>query len=91
MVEKNEEIIVSKKLTKHGNSLALVIEKPLLNLLKINEKTELEISVEGGNLIIRPAANKSKRISHLKDRDIEQIAEKIMDKYEEVFKKLSKS
>ena len=79
----------SLKLTKHGNSLALIIDKPILDILKINEKTELELLVEGGSLIIRPM--KIKKAKSLNDKDIDKIAEKIMDKYESVFKKLSKT
>jgi len=81
---------MSKKLTKHGNSLALVIEKPILDILKINEKTELEVSIENNTLIIRAVSNKKQEIS-LKEKDIEKIAERIMDKYDDVFKKLSKT
>ncbi len=43
-----------KKLTKHGNSLALVIEKPILELLKIDADTELEVSTDGKNLVVKP-------------------------------------
>ena len=82
---------MSKRLTKHGNSLALVIDKPLLSVLKINEKTDLEILIEDDTLIIRPIKKKSKKVSTLKDKELDQIAEKIMDRYEAVFKKLSKS
>jgi len=77
---------MTKKLTKHGNSLALVIEKPLLDMLKITEKTELDISIENGALIVRPYKKKS-----MNDKDIDKIAEKIMKKYDAVFKKLSKT
>lgn len=45
---------VMKKLTKHGNSLALVIEKPILDLLKINATTPLEVSTDGDVLLVRP-------------------------------------
>ena len=79
---------MSKKLTKHGNSLALVIDKPLLNVLKINEKTDLEIRIEDGALVIKPLKKKK---ADLKDSDLDQIAERIMDKYEAVFKKLAKN
>ena len=50
-----------KKLTKHGNSLALVIERGVLDLLKISEKTPLEISTDGQVLIVAPAHEKSRR------------------------------
>ena len=50
-----------KKLTKHGNSLALVIDKPILELLKIDQETPLEVSTDGENLIIAPAALSPRR------------------------------
>ena len=44
-----------KKLIKHGNSLALVIDKPVLDLLKITEETPLEIeTMDGKSLQIKP-------------------------------------
>ena len=45
-----------KKLVRHGNSLALVLDKPILELLKIDEDTPLEIETsDGKSLNIRPA------------------------------------
>jgi antitoxin component of MazEF toxin-antitoxin module len=45
-----------KKLVRHGNSLALVIDKPVLDLLKITEETPLEIeTVDGKSLQIKPS------------------------------------
>ena len=44
-----------KKLTKHGNSLALVIDRPILDLLKIDGETPLEITTDGQRLIVSPA------------------------------------
>jgi len=46
-----------KKLTRHGNSLALVIDKPVLDLLKIDEATPLEVETDGKRLIISPASS----------------------------------
>lgn len=43
-----------KKLTTHGNSMALVIEKAILDLLHITPKTPLEISTDGRNIVISP-------------------------------------
>jgi len=47
-----------KTLTKHGNSLALVIDKAILELLKIDADTSLEISTDGEMLFISPVRNK---------------------------------
>lgn len=44
-----------KTLTKHGNSFALVIDKPILDLLSIDPETPLKISTENGALTIKPA------------------------------------
>jgi len=43
-----------KRLTQHGNSVALVIDKPVLELLRITPKTPLELTTDGKNLIISP-------------------------------------
>ena len=43
-----------KKLVRHGNSRALVIDKPVLDLLNIDEDTEIEIITDGTSLIMRP-------------------------------------
>ena len=50
-----------KKLTRHGNSLALVIDKPILELLKITAETPLEISTDGRTLIIAPSRQGDRR------------------------------
>ena len=50
-----------KKLTKHGNSLALVIDRPILDLLKIDAETPLDISTDGQRLIVTPAATSERR------------------------------
>jgi antitoxin component of MazEF toxin-antitoxin module len=43
-----------KHLTTHGNSLALIIEKAILELLNIKSETPLEITTDGKNIIISP-------------------------------------
>ena len=43
-----------KHLTTHGNSLALIIEKGVLELLNINKKTPLEITTDGTNIVVSP-------------------------------------
>ena len=45
-----------KKLTKHGNSLALIIDRPILDLLHVDAETQLEITTDGKRLIVAPAA-----------------------------------
>lgn len=55
-----------KKLSKHGNSLALVIDKSILELLQIDEETPLELTTDGESLIVSRARDK-KRIKEFRD------------------------
>jgi len=50
-----------KKLTKHGNSLALVIDRPILELLRIDPDTPLDVSTDGKRLIVAPAKPSERR------------------------------
>ncbi|HEY3391656.1 MAG TPA: hypothetical protein VGK58_03040 [Lacipirellulaceae bacterium] len=50
-----------KKLSKHGNSLALVIDRSILDLLNIDEDTSLEVSTDGEALIIAPVRDRKRR------------------------------
>jgi len=43
-----------KKLTRTGNSLALVLDRPLLEQLGIDDRTTLEVSTDGRVLIVAP-------------------------------------
>ena len=38
-----------KKMVHHGNSSALIIDKPIMDLLNIDNETPLEISTDGKN------------------------------------------
>jgi len=50
-----------KKLSKHGNSLALVIDRSILELLGINEQTALELSTDGEALVVAPLRDKKRK------------------------------
>lgn len=43
-----------KRLTQHGNSKALILDKAVLELLRITKDTLLELATDGRNLIISP-------------------------------------
>ena len=53
-----------KRLTKHGNSLALVIERGVLDILDIDAETPLSLTTDGKCLVVSPIrdANKRKRL-----------------------------
>ena len=78
----NEPAMV-KKLSAVGNSLGLIIERPILELLNITKDTPLEIKTDGESLIIRPAREASQM-----DRVL-TAADEIMDAHEETFRKLA--
>jgi antitoxin component of MazEF toxin-antitoxin module len=71
-----------KTLTKHGNSFALVIEKPIMDLLHIQPETPLEISSDGRSLLIRP-------VDSDRQKKFNAVLEKTCTQYHEAFKKLA--
>jgi len=50
-----------KKLTKHGNSRALVLDRGVLDLLRINDDTLLDVSTDGRVLIVAPIRDSKRR------------------------------
>ena len=60
-----------KTLTKHGNSYALIIDKPIMDLLKIDAETPLEVTTDGVALLVRPSggktAAKDRRVADFKE------------------------
>ncbi|MBI1292928.1 AbrB/MazE/SpoVT family DNA-binding domain-containing protein [bacterium] len=73
-----------KTLTKHGNSLALVIERPILDLLKIEADTPLEISTDGRRLIIAAAEPTESR-----EARFQAVLEETNNRYGKALKKLA--
>ncbi len=72
-----------KRLTRHGNSLALVIEKSVLDLLKIDADTPLDISTDGKMLMIAPVRDKKRR------KAFEAALRKTNQKYGRALKRLA--
>ena len=72
-----------KKLVQHGNSLALVIDRPILDLLKIDRDTPLDISTDGKRLILAPAETSDRR------KKFEAAQEWAHKRYGKAFKKLA--
>ena len=74
---------MKKKLTRTGNSLALVLDKPLLEQLGIDEDTDLEISTNGDVLVITPERGRAR------EKKFRKAVEKINKKYAGLFRRLS--
>jgi len=77
-------IVMIKKLIKHGNSSALIIDKPILELLNINDETPLEIITDGKNLIISP------QLDEQAEEKVKNSLEKINRKFGKTLSKLAK-
>ena len=71
-----------KRLIQHGNSVALVIDKPIMEILKITNETMFELTTDGKNLILSP------QIEQNQEKDILISLEKINKKYGNVLKQL---
>jgi antitoxin MazE len=52
-----------KRLTKHGNSLALVIDRGVLDLLDIDAETPLSVTTDGKSLVVSPIRDAKKQKS----------------------------
>ena len=46
-----------KTLTKHGNSYAIIIDKPILELIHATPETPFEIISDGRSLVLTPVRN----------------------------------
>lgn len=75
---------ITKKLTKHGNSYAVVIERPILELLGIDDTTLLQISTpDGASIVITPLKDKVQR------KRFSSSLKKINKKYGRALKRLA--
>jgi antitoxin component of MazEF toxin-antitoxin module len=74
-----------KKLTKTGNSFALVLDKPILDGLKIDANTPLEVSTDGEVIVISPVRDR-RRTAKLK-----RIVREAHRQYGGVFRRLAES
>ena len=72
-----------KTLTRHGNSYALVIDKAILELLRITPETPLELTTDGQTLTIAPLRDPQRR------RRFEAALKKTNRRYGRALKKLA--
>ncbi len=72
-----------KTLTKHGNSYAMVIDKPILELLHATPDTEFEIITDGRSLVLTPVRDPAE------DKKFEDAVEMIHKRFGNAMKKLA--
>jgi antitoxin MazE len=73
---------MEKTLSAIGNSLGLIIERPILDLLNIDKDTRLEIRTDGEALIIRP-------IREGRRARVQRATERLMDRHDDALRKLA--
>jgi len=74
---------MTKRLTRHGNSYALVIDKPILDLLQATPETPFEIVTDGRCLILTPVRTPAE------DRKFEDALERLHKRFGRALKKLA--
>ena len=73
-----------KHLTKTGNSLALVLDRPLLEATGIDADTPVEVSTNGDVIVVTPVRAKKRALR------LGAALEEINERYAGVFKRLAK-
>jgi antitoxin component of MazEF toxin-antitoxin module len=76
--------IMVKKLARLGNSRAVIIDRPLMDLLGINDETALKLTVVGRKLTIEPVAESDE------DAKFKEIMHRTGRKNAELFRRLAK-
>jgi len=72
-----------KRLTKTGNSLALVLDRPVLEATGIGAATTVEVSTNGDVIVVTPVRPRKRT------RKLGSVLEEINARYAGVFKRLA--
>ena len=76
--------MIAKKLTKVGNTQAMILDKTLLSLVDAGSDSTFKISIEGKKIVLEPMSQKEV------DRLALEASDKIRRTQKNVFKKLAK-
>lgn len=74
---------MKKRLTRTGNSVAVVLEKPLLEAVGIEPDSEVEISTNGDVIVITPVRDARRQ------RKLKKILDELDEQYAGVFRRLA--
>lgn len=74
---------MEKTLIRHGNSLAIVIDKPVLELLQITPDTKIELTTNGDAIMLTPIRDKKRQAR------LQAALEKINNQFGDDLKKLA--
>ena len=78
-------------LTKSGEYYSLQLDKSIINSLKIDEKTELQLSISNHSLTIKPIKKKKVTAPKKTKKNILATAKRVMKTHEKVLKKLART
>ena len=73
-----------KQLRKVGNSNALILDKPILELLGLEEDGQVQLTIQDGNLIVTPT-----RPQQLDPKNLKEKLDYIVKKRKKVLKRLA--
>jgi hypothetical protein len=74
---------IMKRLERHGDDLALVTDQPILDLLKIDEKTKLRVEVNGTSLVVTPVGDSDRNAK------FEEASADTFKKYDKTLRRLA--
>jgi len=72
-----------KNFVKHGNSWAIIIDRPILDLLKLNPEQPVELSTDGKTMTIAPVGASAAK------EQVRAARKKINARYHQAFQKLA--
>ena len=74
---------MKKRLTRTGNSVALVLDKPVLEAVGIEADAEVEVSTNGDVIVITPVRDTRRQ------RKLKKILDELDEQYAGVFRRLA--
>jgi len=72
-----------KKLTKVGNSQAIVLDKTILAQMGLSEADEVQITLHGQQLVVTPVRPR------IPDERLRESLDRVLDEYDELFRRLA--
>ncbi|HTW94262.1 MAG TPA: hypothetical protein VMD30_05695 [Tepidisphaeraceae bacterium] len=72
-----------KHLTRQGNSLAIIIDRPILDMLNITEQTPLNLKTDGRKIVLEPISQEEI------DRRFKAASRKVEKRFGPMFKRLA--
>jgi antitoxin MazE len=72
-----------KNFVKHGNSWALVVDRPILDLLKIDPECPVELTTDGASIRITAAEDTGRK------EKLQEVSRKVNARHKKAFQKLA--